>query len=103
MMMVLMKMLMEMMMPMVNIVLVMTMAFFSPSQRNGILVGQAVGVIRPFCVMFSTVIYNVFGRYFTLRCNSNAFSLLVCKFCMEGEITGSWNSEPKRATTEIAI
>ena len=41
--------------------------------------------------------------YFTIWCNSNAFSLLKCKIHQERGIAGSWNSGPKISTEEKAI
>ena len=41
--------------------------------------------------------------YFTLWCNSNAFSLLKCKLYKEREIAGSWNSGPKMSKEVKAI
>ena len=55
-------------------------------------------LIRPFCIMFSMVIYDVFMHNNALWSNSNAFSLIICKVHTKRENTGRWNSGPKKAT-----
>jgi hypothetical protein len=42
-------------------------------------------------------------HYNTVWCNSNAFSLLICKIHRKTEIADSWNSGPEKAISEIHI
>ena len=45
------------------------------------------------------IIYSVFIQYNTLWSNSNAFSLIICKVHTKRENSGSWKSEPEKATS----
>ena len=60
-------------------------------------------LIRPFCIRFHILIYNVPMHNNALWSNYNAFSLIICKVHTKRENTGSWNSGPEKATSEISI
>ena len=52
-----------------------------------------------FASYFLTVIYDVFMNNNAFWCNSNAFSLIICKVHTERENSGSWKSVHGKATS----
>ena len=56
-----------------------------------------------FASCLPNVIYNVFMHNNAFWSNSNAFSLIICKVYTKRENTGSWNSGPEKATSELPI
>ena len=73
---------------------------FLLEDKRGVSLGE---LIRPFCIMFPTIIYNVFMHNNAFGSNSNAFCLIICKVYTKRENTGSWNSGPGKATSELPI
>ena len=69
---------------------------FSLEDKRGLSLGE---LIRPFCIMFLTVIYNVFIHNNAFWSNSNAFSLIICKEHTKRENSGNWKSGPGKATS----
>ena len=68
---------------------------FSLEDKQGLSLGE---LIRPFCIMFSSVIYVVLFYNNAFWSNSNAFSLIICKDHTKRENSNSWKSGPGKAT-----
>ena len=65
---------------------------WSPSLHQDLL-------IRPFCIMFPTVIYDVFMHNNAFWSNSNAFYLIIYKVHTKKENSDSWKYGPGKATS----
>ena len=56
-----------------------------------------------FASCFPIVIYNVFMHNKALWSNSNALFLIICNVYTKRKNTGSWNSGPEKAMSELPI